>query len=40
MIIMEEMKKKKNLVVLVKNQIINKINEDHETKVYSNKKLK
>ena len=38
--VMEEMKKNKNLVVLIKDQLVNKINEDHETKVYSNKKLK
>ena len=39
MIIMEEMKKNKNLVVLIKDQLVNKINEDHEIKVYLNKKL-
>ena len=37
--VMEEMKKNKNLVVLIKDQLVNKINEDHEIKVYLNKKL-
>jgi hypothetical protein len=38
LIIMEETKKKGNLGVLVKDQVINKISEDHEIKVYLNKK--
>jgi len=37
--IMEEAKKKGNLVALVKDQVINKINEDKKIKVHLNKKL-
>jgi len=36
---MEEAKKKGNLLALVKDQVINKINEEKKIKVHLNKKI-